>query len=57
MSKFLRSLLAAVVLATIAFGMTGCVTDEESANLSEKPWNTPGDFGSGMLPSTINEGR
>jgi hypothetical protein len=57
MSKFLRSLLAAVVLATIAFGVTGCVTDDESPNLSEKPWNTPGDFGNGMLPSNINEGR
>jgi hypothetical protein len=57
MSKFLRSLLAAVVLATIALGMTGCVSDQEPENLSEKPWNTPGDFGSGMLPSSINEGR
>lgn len=57
MSKFLRSLLAAVVLATIAFGMTGCVSDQEPENLSEKPWNSPSDFGTGMLPSNINEGR
>jgi hypothetical protein len=57
MSKLLRSLLAAVVLAAIAAGMTGCATDEAD-NLSEKPWNSPGDFGgNGMLPSTINEGR
>lgn len=57
MSKFLRSLLAAVVLATIALGMTGCVSDQEPENMSEKPWNTPADFGNGMLPSNINEGR
>lgn len=57
MRKFLHSLLAAVVLATIALGMTGCVSDQEPENMSEKPWNTPGDFGNGMLPSNINEGR
>lgn len=57
MSKFLRCFLAAVVLATIAVGMTGCVSDQEPENMSEKPWNTPGDFGNGMLPSNINEGR
>lgn len=58
MSKFLRSLLAAIVLATIALGMTGCVTDQEPENMSETPWNTPRDFGgNGMLPSNINEGR
>ncbi len=56
MSKFLRSLLAALVLATIAVGMTGCATDEPE-NMSEKPWNTPAGFGNGMLPSSINEGR
>jgi hypothetical protein len=56
MSKLLRSLLAAIVLATIAIGMTGCATDEPE-NLSEKPWNSPAGFGNGMLPSNINEGR
>jgi len=56
MSKLLRSLLAAFVLAAIAVGMTGCATDE-SDNLSEKPWNSPAGFGNGMLPSSINEGR
>jgi hypothetical protein len=57
MNKFLRSLLAAVVLATIAVAMTGCETDNEPANMSEKPWNSPAGFGSSMLPSNINEGR
>jgi hypothetical protein len=57
MSKFLRSLLAAIVLATIAFSVTGCVSDQEPENLSEKPWNSPAGFGTGMLPSNINEGR
>jgi hypothetical protein len=56
MSKLLRSLLAAIVLATIAIGMTGCATDEPE-NMSEKPWNNSGGFGTGMLPSNINEGR
>jgi hypothetical protein len=56
MSKLLRSLFVAAVLATIAFGITGCATDDPE-NLSAKPWNSPADFGSGMLPSTINEGR
>jgi hypothetical protein len=57
MNKFIRSLLIAVVFATIAIGVTGCVSDQEPENLSEKPWNSPGEFGTGMLPSNLNEGR
>ncbi len=57
MSKLLRSVLAAIVFATIALGMTGCVSDQEPENMSEKPWNSPAGFGTGMLPSNINEGR
>lgn len=56
MNRFIRAFLAAIVFATIAYGITGCATDEPE-NLSEKPWNSPAGFGNGMLPSNINEGR
>ncbi len=42
-------LLAAMV------GLAGCATTE-SENLSERPWNAPKGWETG-LPSTINEGR
>lgn len=56
MSKFLRSLFTAAVLATVLLSITGCVSDESPIS-SEQPWNTPVGFGNGMLPSNINEGR
>jgi hypothetical protein len=52
--KTLRYLLLAVLLGTAAL-VTGCATTE-SENLSERPWNSPKGWESG-LPSNINEGR
>ncbi len=38
-----------------ALGLGGCAT-ADNENLSERPWNTPKTWESG-LPSGINEGR
>jgi len=40
---------------TVLLGLMGCATTE-SENLSERPWNAPKGWETG-LPSTINEGR
>ena len=42
-------------LLTALIGLVGCVTSE-SENLSERPWNTPKGWETG-LPSSMNEGR
>jgi hypothetical protein len=52
-AHFRWCLLGLVVAATL--GLTGCATNE-SDNLSERPWNSPKGWETG-LPSTINEGR
>jgi len=46
-------LLGLVVVSSLCF--TGCASTE-SDNLSERPWNSPKGWETG-LPSTINEGR
>jgi len=43
------------LLLTALLGLMGCATPE-SENLSERPWNAPKGWETG-LPSTINEGR
>ena len=43
------------VLLTALIGLVGCVTSE-SENLSERPWNTPKGWETG-LPNSMNEGR
>ena len=43
------------LLLTALVGLIGCATPE-SENLSERPWNAPKGWETG-LPSTINEGR
>jgi hypothetical protein len=53
--KTLRFVLLAMVLAGAALVVSGCATTE-SENLSERPWNSPKGWESG-LPSNINEGR
>jgi len=53
--KILRFLLLAALLASASFIFTGCATTE-SENLSERPWNSPRGWETG-LPSSINEGR
>jgi hypothetical protein len=50
----LRSLLLLLLVATAA-GLAGCATTE-SDNLSERPWNTPKSWETG-LPSALTEGR
>jgi hypothetical protein len=51
--SYSRWLWLALVLG--ALGLAGCATSE-SENLSERPWNTPKTWETG-LPSTLNEGR
>ena len=43
------------LLLTALLALVGCATPE-AENLSERPWNTPKGWETG-LPSTINEGR
>jgi len=43
------------LLLAALLGLAGCATPE-SENLSERPWNTPKGWETG-LPSTMNEGR
>jgi len=54
LSVNLRWLLLCLVLTGL-FGVVGCATTD-SENLSERPWNTPKGWETG-LPSSINEGR
>ena len=46
-----------VLVVALAFGamLTGCASTD-SENLSERPWNSPKTWETG-LPSNINEGR
>jgi len=56
--KFLLAhsrLLFLGLLLTVILGLAGCATSE-SENLSERPWNSPKGWETG-LPSNINEGR
>jgi hypothetical protein len=43
------------LLLAALFGLAGCATTD-TENLSERPWNAPKGWETG-LPSTINEGR
>lgn len=49
------SWLFLVLLLSAMFGLAGCASPE-TENLSERPWNTPQGWETG-LPSTMNEGR
>jgi len=55
MKALIRMLLLSVILASSALVFTGCATTEPE-NLSERPWNSPRGWESG-LPSSMNEGR
>jgi len=55
MKLILRFLLLVALLTSALFIFTGCATTE-SENLSERPWNSPRGWETG-LPSSINEGR
>jgi len=44
-----------LLLAIAGLGLAGCATTD-SENLSERPWNTPKTWETG-LPSNMNEGR
>jgi hypothetical protein len=49
--------LLALVLASAVMSLTGCASDsQEPANLSERPWNAPTSWQSG-LPASLNEGH
>jgi hypothetical protein len=49
------TLLQLLLLAAAVLTLSGCATTE-SDNLTERPWNTPKGWETG-LPSNINEGR
>lgn len=49
---YLRGLLAAVFVGLLA----GCASTDDSANLSERPWNAPKSWEHGM-PAGMFEGR
>ena len=55
MKILFRVLLMIGLLAAAVFVSTGCATTEPE-NRSERPWNSPKGWESG-LPSSINEGR
>ena len=44
-----------LLLALAALGLAGCATND-SEDLSERPWNTPKNWETG-LPSSMTEGR
>ena len=44
-----------LLLVAALLGVVGCASTE-TENLSERPWNSPKGWETG-LPSTINEGR
>ncbi len=46
--------LALVSLSLLV--LTGCATTDDTVNYSERPWNTPRQWETG-LPSSLNEGR
>lgn len=45
-----------LLLALAGFAGGGCETPEETQNLSERPWNNPRGWETG-LPGRMNEGR
>ena len=55
MKALIRFFLMVILLAAGVLSFTGCATTE-SENLSERPWNSPRGWETG-LPSSINEGR
>ena len=57
-SKQFRWFLSFLLLCSSFGVLSGCATtgEEEQTNYSERPWNTPRSWETG-LPSTLNEGR
>jgi len=55
MKRLIHNALYLWLLGTALFGLAGCATTD-TENLSERPWNAPKGWETG-LPSTINEGR
>ena len=45
-----------VLLAALTLTAVGC-SSTEPENLSSRPWNSPQDWETGSLPSSMNEGR
>jgi hypothetical protein len=53
----LRRVVSTLLLALSLSALAGCATtDEEASYSSERPWNTPRSWETG-LPSSLNEGR
>ncbi len=48
--------MMAVAVGAVAASLTGCATTEDDLSKSERPWNTPKNWESG-LPSSMTEGR
>jgi hypothetical protein len=45
-----------VLLVALTLTAIGC-SSTESENLSSRPWNSPQDWETGSLPSSMNEGH
>lgn len=52
----IRSIVSALILAVIALFLSGCATTDDPDNLSERPWNAPKTWETG-LPSQMLEER
>jgi hypothetical protein len=55
----MKTLLSRILLLTCAIaaaGLVGCASDDEIESRSERPWNTPKGWESG-LPTGLTEGR
>jgi hypothetical protein len=53
----LRRIVSILLLSVSLAALAGCATTDEEANYSsERPWNTPRSWETG-LPSSLNEGR
>ena len=55
MNLVMKKILFLLALGYVVLSGIGCATTE-SENLSERPWNSPRGWETG-LPSSINEGR
>ncbi len=53
--KVLERLVLALCFLTLAVGFSGCATTDDE-NLTERPWNTPKTWETG-IPQSMQQGR